>query len=167
MKRLLFIVAALAWVTGSALAVESQQWVGKKMPSLPTEYLGTKPDLSGKPLIVEFWATWCPPCRQSIPHLNEINAKYKDKGLVIIGVSNEERDVIKNFQTKIPMTYPVALQASGELGNTLGVEGIPHAFVVDRAGKITWQGHPMELTPEVIEAAIKSTGGPTPTPGLP
>ncbi len=99
--------------------------------------------------VVEFWATWCGPCRQSIPHLTELQAKYKDKGVVVIGVSDEEVSTVKSFvkEQGSKMNYTVAVdEAGGTAGGysrAFGINGIPHAFIVDKAGKIAWYGHPM------------------------
>jgi len=129
-------------------------WVGKELPALGVEYLGTKPDFKGKPVIVEFWATWCPPCRTSIPHLNEINKKFKDKGLSVIGITDETKEVVEKFQKSTPMEYHVAVGGAA-IQKKFGINGIPHAFVVGKDGKIVWEGHPMSLKDSDIEKALK------------
>ncbi len=125
---------------------------------------------NGKAYIVEFWATWCPPCRASIPHLNEIYKKYKDKGLVVIGQDCWERDdsLVASFVKKMgdKMTYRVALDdkstnKKGVMATTwmeaAGRDGIPSAFLVDTHGKIAWIGHPMALKDEVIQQVLAGT----------
>jgi thiol-disulfide isomerase/thioredoxin len=149
----LFMAAALAVVACTSQAAP-KDWVGKPLPDLAVEYLDKAPDLKGKPAVVEFWATWCPPCRASIPHLNELNKKYKDKGLVIIGISDEDQKKVTEFRKTLPMDYTVAIDKK-DLGQKLGVTGIPHAFVVGKDGKVAWQGHPMELTDAEIEKVLK------------
>jgi thiol-disulfide isomerase/thioredoxin len=124
----------------------------------------------GKAYLVEFWATWCGPCRESIPHLNEIHKKFKDKGLVVIGQDCMERDEdrVEPFIKKMgeKMTYRVALdnkQGSddGKMAqtwmNAAGATGIPTAFLVDTKGVIAWIGHPMALKESVIEAVLAGT----------
>jgi thiol-disulfide isomerase/thioredoxin len=128
---------------------------GDPLPSLSLNCLGQQPELTGKPVLVEFWATWCPPCRKSIPHLNEVYAKYKDKGLTIVGITNEDEATVKKFQEKIPMTYNVAINAPQQLLQQFGVEGIPTAFLVDKSGKVVWTGHPMELTESMIQKVLE------------
>jgi thiol-disulfide isomerase/thioredoxin len=121
----------------------------------------------GKAYLVEFWATWCGPCRESIPHLNEIHNKFKDKGLVIIGQDCMERDEdkVEPFIQKMgdKMTYRVALDnktdsQEGRMAETwmqaAGAQGIPTAFLVDTKGVIAWIGHPMALKESVIEAVL-------------
>jgi len=128
---------------------------GEKLPKLDVEYLGTAPVTDSKPMIVEFWATWCPPCRASIPHLNDIFAKYKDKGLVIIGITKEEKSVVKGFLKKTPMNYFPALDAKGKYSAQFKIKGIPHAVVVDKSGTVVWEGHPMQLNDKIIESILK------------
>lgn len=114
--------------------------------------------------IVEFWATWCGPCRVSIPHLNALHEKFKDKGIIVIG-----QDVWENDETKVEpfvkkmgkdMTYRVALddksqKAKGAMSETwmaaAGRGGIPSAFVVNKQGRIAWIGHPMGLNEKLLE----------------
>lgn len=149
-------LAGLA-LLGSALAslAAPADWVGKPLPALSLKYLDAQPELKGKPAIVEFWATWCPPCRKSIPHLNEINAKYKGKGLAIIGITDEKKETVDGFRKTLPMDYTVAIDDGGKLSEKFGITGIPQAFIVDKNGKIVWQGHPMELKEDAIEAVLK------------
>jgi len=123
-----------------------------------------------KAYIVEFWATWCGPCRVSIPHLNEIHTKFKDKGLVVIGQDCWEKDesLVPPFIEKMgdKMTYNVALDdkqdsKKGTMAETwmeaAGQNGIPSAFLVDKKGKIVWIGHPMGLKEEIIEQVLAGT----------
>lgn len=110
--------------------------------------------------VVEFWATWCPPCRTSIPHLTELQQKLKDKGVVFVGVSNEELGTVKPFVEKMgeTMDYVVAVddaqQTSRAYMKAFGINGIPHAFVVDKEGKIAWHGHPMGGLDGVLEQML-------------
>lgn len=129
--------------------------VGQKLPSSSLNFLGTKPEMEGKPLLLEFWATWCPPCRTSIPHLNEIHAKFKDRGLLVVGVTDEPNAVIRKFQKDVPMDYAVATDTGGRLNEKMGVSGIPQAFLVNKSGKIVWEGHPMKLRDEEIEKILE------------
>ncbi|MCI0745813.1 MAG: redoxin family protein [Verrucomicrobia subdivision 3 bacterium] len=119
----------------------------------------------GKAYLVEFWATWCGPCIISIPHVNEIHTKYRDKDLVVIGQNVWERDpsAVPPFLKKMgqKMTYRVALDTAAEGGKmaetwmeAAGQSGIPAAFLVDKAGLIAWIGHPMKLKEELIEQVL-------------
>ena len=154
LHQTLIITAAIALASNFTACAEPKEWVGKELPELGVNFLGTAPEFKGKATIVEFWATWCPPCRASIPHLNEINKKFKDKGLVVIGITDEKQDIVEKFQKTLPMEYSVAVGGAA-IEKKFGINGIPHAFVVGKDGKIVWEGHPMQLTEDVIEKALK------------
>ena len=143
---------ALLIMTSSLRAAEPK--IGEAPPEIKIDqWLSAQPDSTGKPILLEFWATWCPPCRKSIPHLNEIYEKYKDKNIVIIGVSNEEANTVKDFQKTTPLKYANGI--SKELINKYGVEGIPHAFLIGKDGKLVWSGHPMSLKDSDIDGVLK------------
>jgi len=151
-------VVILASVFLAACSVAEASKVGETLPDLRLNFMGPNPDYANKPVLLEFWATWCPPCRESIPHLNELHAKYKDRGLVIIGVTDEPSGVIRKFQRDTPMDYAVATDSGGKLNKEMGVDGIPHAFLADASGKIVWDGHPMRLREEQIEEVLGGGG---------
>jgi thiol-disulfide isomerase/thioredoxin len=110
--------------------------------------------------VVEFWATWCPPCRASIPHLSDLQERFKDKGVVVVGISDEEPGKVKPFVKEMgnKMSYVVAIDktnASSEAYmKAFGQNGIPHAFVVDRAGRVAWHGHPMDGLDQALEQMV-------------
>ena len=162
LKRAMWLAALLVGsATAGALADELS--VGDPAPKL-----GVKEFVKGEPLtklekgktyVVEFWATWCGPCRVSIPHLTDLQKKYKD--VAFVGVSVWERDTkgVKPFVEEMgdKMDYRVALDDVPEGGdgndgamaktwmNAAGQNGIPAAFVVNGDGKIAWIGHPMAM----------------------
>ena len=164
------LLAVMAAVTFTR-AAEPTLKVGDPAPKLQTgKWVQGDPVTSfqkGKAYIVEFWATWCPPCRASIPHLNEVYTKFKDKGLIVIGQNCWERDdsLVAPFVTKMgdKMTYRVALDdkssdKKGAMAKTwmeaAGRNGIPSAFLIDTKGTIAWIGHPMQLKEQVIEDVL-------------
>jgi thiol-disulfide isomerase/thioredoxin len=123
------------------------------LPIAATFVRGENP-AEDQPLLMEFWATWCPPCRESIPHLNSIYEKYHPKGLSVVGISSEDAATVQAFMRQVPMKYPVALDPLKRYGGALNINSIPHAFLVNRAGKVVWDGHPMTLTEADIEKVL-------------
>ena len=157
MKKIAVGLCAGLLIGLSAAPAPAQRVVpreGEQLPALALNYLGKQPELTGKPLLVEFWATWCPPCRKSIPHLNEIYSKYKSQGLQIVGITDEDEATVKKFQKQIPMDYNVAINTPGAIYEQFGITAIPTAFLVNKSGKIVWEGHPMELSETEIQSVL-------------
>ena len=98
-----------------------------------------------QPMLLEFWATWCGPCRDSIPHLNKLHGQFSRQGLQVVGISNEDPDTLRRFLEQTPIDYTVARDGNSTYFRHLGVTGIPHAVLLDRTGRIAWQGHPTSL----------------------
>lgn len=140
--RLFVILAMLTTMLSQAMALE----VGQKAPSLAkvTWMKGAAVETGTTVTVVEFWATWCGPCKTSIPHLTELQKKYADK-VRIVGISNEEEAKVKPFIAEMgaKMDYHVGIADAATYGSYMeGVNGIPHAFVVDVGGMVVWHGHP-------------------------
>jgi len=92
---------------------------------------------AGKVVIVDFWASWCKPCRQSIPWLNEMRSRYAAQGLVIIGVNvDAKRDDADEFLRDVPMQFEQVFDQRGDLAAHFELKGMPSSFVFDRDGKI-------------------------------
>jgi thiol-disulfide isomerase/thioredoxin len=108
-------------------------------------------DLKGKVVVVEFWATWCPPCREAIPHLNQLRQRWLGKDVVIVGLTDEPAEEVARFAKKADLQYTVG---TGSLSSfDYGVDTIPHAFVLDGSGRIVWQGFPTrELDVAIAQA---------------
>jgi len=139
----------------STFAVNAQAYknlVGQKTPNLVIEkWISPIPQLQGKFIVIDFWATWCGPCRISIPHMNELAAKYAEK-IVIIGLSKETESTIRAFRG---MEYYSAIDTRGRLQAAVGARGIPNVIIVDPQGIVCWQGHPGNLSEVIIDKLIE------------
>jgi len=96
-------------------------------------------DLRGKVVLVNFWATWCPPCRKEMPDLEALYDKYKDQGFLVLAISDEEAAKVGPFIGERQISYPVLLDPGGKVHHLYEVEGIPKSFVYDREGKLVAQ----------------------------
>lgn len=96
-------------------------------------------ELKGKVVLVNFWATWCPPCRKEMPDLQALYDNYKDQGFVVLSISDEESAKVAPFIAERKISYPVLLDPGRKVNDAFVVEGIPKSFVYDREGKLVAQ----------------------------
>jgi thiol-disulfide isomerase/thioredoxin len=115
---------------------------GKAAPDWQLSDVNGKPlklaDFKGKVVVLDFWATWCPPCRAEIPGLVALQKKYAGRGLSVIGVSLDERGpaVVKPFMERFAINYPVVMGNDKVLADYGGISAIPTTFVIDRDGNL-------------------------------
>jgi peroxiredoxin len=96
-------------------------------------------DLKGRVVLVNFWATWCPPCRKEMPDLDALYNKFKDQGFVVLSISDEEAAKVSSYIAEHKIGYPVMLDPGRKVNDAFIVEGIPKSFVYDRSGKLVAQ----------------------------
>lgn len=138
LSSLLVLALSLASCAGSSSAAPQ---VGKAapdftLPLLDGRYISLS-ELRGKPVLINFWATWCPACRAEMPHLQAAYEEMKDSGLVLLSVDIGEDDVtVRQFMLRGGYTFPVPMDSKGEVSKTYQVQAIPTTFLVDREGII-------------------------------
>ena len=142
LKRLTVVISTLFFstillISAKASAVD----VGQTAPSfdLPAELSSTVSlaQLKGKVVYLDFWASWCGPCRQSFPWMNEMHSKYGGKGLVIVAINVDATTAdAKKFLGETPAKFEIAYDAKGLTPKAFGIKGMPTSYLIDRTGKI-------------------------------
>jgi thiol-disulfide isomerase/thioredoxin len=175
-RGIAFAAASSLCLGGIALAGDDEEAkslaIGDKAPSIDIAHWikGVEMDRRGafEPItkfgdgnvyVLEFWATWCGPCRAGMPHLSEMQEKYADYGVTIIGVSNEtlpkvidflfsenkSDGVLQNDRTHYTLATDPDESVWNDFFRAAGQKGIPCAFIIGREGKVEWIGHPMRM----------------------
>ncbi len=172
MKNYWFVLILVVFIGSSCKRSQSEAQAGNKSAEVaPAASTAVAPawklrsvdgrevsaaDFAGKVLVLDFWATWCPPCRAEIPGFIELQKKYEKDGLVIVGISVDKGgvDLVKKFIAENKINYTIVM-ADDMVADTFGgIEGIPTTFVIDRAGKIQFKKVGFEET-AVFEARLK------------
>lgn len=137
--RLLSSLPALAVATGLVLHVDAAPLQeGDPFPDLKTFKLeGELPDLAGKVVIVDFFASWCGPCKDSFPAMQELHEKFGGKGLVILAVNLDKKaEDMKEFLSKHAATFPIVRDGANALVKEVKIATMPSSFILDRTGKV-------------------------------
>ena len=131
---------ALLGLSISVLAVEAQQQAPAfTLPGLPNSSPAqlNLNDYRGKVVYVDFWASWCLPCKQSFPQLNRLRQQYKSQGFEVIAINLDENLAdAQAFLTKLPVDFPIALDPRGVIAEAYSIKGMPSAYIIDRQGKV-------------------------------
>ncbi|TWT98941.1 TlpA disulfide reductase family protein [Neorhodopirellula pilleata] len=165
---LVCLTATTAWNDASSAVAETTLGIGDKAPALDIEHYIHEDNgfgkvekfEDGKVYIVEFWATWCGPCIQSMPHLVELQNKYRGEGVQIVSISDEDLETVQELMeqeypgkeetfAEVTNAYTLTVDPDGstteDYMRAAGRNGIPASFLVGKTGLIEWIGHPMEL----------------------
>jgi peroxiredoxin len=113
-------------------------------------------ELRGKVVLVNFWATWCPPCRKEMPDLEALYERFTAQGLVVLGISDEEAGKVEPFIRERKVTFPVLLDPKRKVNEMFVVEGIPKTFIYDREGKLVAQSIDMRTAKQFLEMLAKA-----------
>ena len=135
---------AMPAVDQPAPEISAKDWINLKAPA-------TLASLRGKVVLLEFWATWCGPCVEGIPHLNELQSKYAGKNFQVLSLVEEGHQTMDKFLKRTAVAYPIGLESTSL--EDYGINGIPHAFLIGPDGRILWHGHPAQ---QEMETALLS-----------
>lgn len=135
-RILIFMVAAT--LSASMFAASSGQMAPNfKLPGIKTGNLMSLSSQRGKVIYLDFWASWCGPCRQSLPLLNEVRNELRRKGFEVIAVNLDENKAdAQRFLKQFPVNYPVLLDPNGKVPQKYNLPGMPTSYLIDRKGKI-------------------------------
>jgi peroxiredoxin len=114
-------------------------------------------DFQGKIVLLDFWATWCPPCREELPSIDKLYRTYKDKDLAVLGINDEDSGTVKSFLKKNDYSLPTLVDSKRSVHRIYGARAIPTVVVIDRKGVIV--AHFVGSRPETeLVAALKTAG---------
>ncbi len=133
-----FLMAMALCLSTSAFAVSAGDSAPNfKLPNLKTGKLESLKKYRGKVVYLDFWASWCGPCRQSLPLLNDLRKELKRKGFEVVAVNlDEETADAKAFLKQFPVSYPVLMDPKGKVPEKYELPGMPTSFLIDKKGRI-------------------------------
>ena len=113
-------------------------------------------DFRGKVVFLNFWATWCPPCRKEMPDLQQLSTEFRDRGLVVIGISDEPATKVQPFVTQHAYTYTMLLDPGRSVNDLYKIDGIPKTFLYDRHGRLVGQAMDMRTRGQLLQLLKKA-----------
>lgn len=151
-----FALIATAVGLAFTMADAADKFVGKPGPEFQVaEWVSEEADTDGKYILIDFWATWCGPCIQAIPHMNELHAEFSDT-VAVVGVSRESRAKVEAM-TRPVIEYYSAVDPQARMGRFFEIRSIPHAVLMDPDGVVVWKGHPARLSKNVLKSLVSDT----------
>lgn len=128
--------------SASTLSVAAHPVSGGPAPNFTAQTLDGKhvslADFRGKTVLLNFWATWCPPCRSEMPDMEKVYRERLDKDVVILAIDVQEADVpIQGFIDRFSITFPILMDVSGDIAKLYGIQSLPSSFFIDKQGRVT------------------------------
>lgn len=120
----------------------------------PRPSLGSLSELRGRVVVLDFWATWCRPCVETIPHMNKMADKFAGKPVVFLSVTNDDPATVERFLLQHPMKPWIGFDPDDVMGRAFGVREIPQTFVIDPYGRVSLRISPSFLYASDIQAAL-------------
>jgi thiol-disulfide isomerase/thioredoxin len=136
----------LDWFNGAS--------TGTDLPAHDGRLVSGLAPLNPKLTLIDFWATWCAPCRNNVPHLNAIAERYGPRGLSVLALSMESVETVTPHLAAWGMKYAVLAGGSRPLQASLSIRALPYTVLVDKSNKIAWRGQPAELTDALLESHL-------------
>jgi cytochrome c biogenesis protein CcmG/thiol:disulfide interchange protein DsbE len=143
-RPLLILIAALLFIVSlEGLAQDFARALdkGQTAPEIALKTLGGETvklsALKGKVVLVDFWASWCAPCRESMPVLEKLSKSYKDKGFVVLGVNiDNDAEAARKFLKDLPVSFQVVCDAQKQVAKAYAPPTMPSSYLIDRQGKV-------------------------------
>ena len=131
----LFILSLTLFLASSALAKLKES---DTLPDLSTfELAGDVPDIDGKVVLLDFWASWCAPCKASFPEMDKLYTEYKDQGFVVLAVSVDSTEkAYRSFADKSGVSFPLVHDQAKKLVETAQIEAMPTSYMIDKEGVV-------------------------------
>ncbi|MBI3575727.1 MAG: TlpA family protein disulfide reductase [Gammaproteobacteria bacterium] len=119
-------------------AIAAGDFIAQDMQGKPVRFSEQR---RNKVLLLNFWATWCPPCRKEMPAMEQLYRAYKDRGLIVLAVSQDQAALatVRDFAEQLKLTFPVWHDRDGLVGRQYSVPGVPTSYLVGRDGRIAWR----------------------------
>ena len=150
----IFTVSSYSIAAEKIATIEFKEIAATLLPGSKTVEMK---DLRGKVVLVDFWASWCEPCKDALPHYNKIYAKYKDKGVIFLGINEDEEPKDRDaFLKKTPIQFPVFADKNRKMAEQFKVVALPTLFVFDKELKpVTFFRGFDEKKPSLLEKTIE------------
>ncbi len=151
------LVGCFVFTVSSPIQAKEIEAPGFELPTLAGERLALEQFENQNPVLLVFWATWCPGCIKEVPNINEMVEKYQSRGLVTIGVNvGEPSGRVGQFKNKYDPQYPLALDQGNKVSKMYRIQGVPTMLVINKSGNIVYASYGInEQLQDAVEVALK------------